>query len=170
MVYLNQLLEKMVDNKKNILKLLILLYGGFTYAEDGLKAAIDKAAAANKVQSERIKIISENMANENSTAVDSGDSPYVRQVMFIKNKYNKKLKTKTLVVAKRGVDTKTPFRAKYEPSHPAADINGYVQYPNVNKVIERVDASEAQKSYEANLSIIEVSKAMMKSTLNIMGK
>jgi flagellar basal-body rod protein FlgC len=170
MVCLNQLLEKMVDNKKNILKLLILLYGGFAYAEDGLKAAIDKAAAANKVQSERIKIISENMANENSTAIDAGDSPYVRQVMFVKNKYNKKLKTKTLVVAKRGVDTKTPFRVKHDPSHPAADINGYVQYPNVNKVIERVDASEAQKSYEANLSIIEVSKAMMKSTLNIMGK
>jgi flagellar basal-body rod protein FlgC len=137
-------------------------------AEDSLKAAMDKAAAANKVQSERIKMISENIANENSTGSAPGEEPYVRQVMFVKNKYNKKLKTKTLVVSKKKNDLKSRFRHKYDPSHPAADINGYVKYPNVNKVIERVDASEAQKSYQANLSVIELSKAMIKNTIEIM--
>jgi flagellar basal-body rod protein FlgC len=148
--------------------MLLMLLTSSVYADDALKAAINKAAAANKVQSQRIKMISENMANENSTAYQAGGEPYTRQLIFVKNKYDKNLKTKTLVVARKSRDTKTPYKYKYEPSHPAADINGYVKYPNVDKVIERVDASEAQRSYEANLSIIEVSKAMIKNTIDMM--
>jgi flagellar basal-body rod protein FlgC len=137
------------------------------YAGDPLRAAIDKAAAANKVQSQRIKMISENITNESSTADKPGQKPYTRQVMFIKNKYDKNLRTKKLVVARKALDAKTPYRRKYEPSHPAADMNGYVKYPNVDKVIERLDASEAQRSYEANLSLIEVSKAMIRNTIDM---
>ncbi len=145
----------------------LMLLCNASVADDALKAAISKAAAANKVQSERIKMISENMANENSTGTVAGEEPYARQVMFVKNAYDKKLKTKVLKVSKKKRDVKTPYRYKYEPSHPAADINGYVKYPNVNKIIERVDASEAQQSYEANLSVIETSKAMIKNTTDM---
>ena len=152
---------------KVLIMFLMLLPHG-VHADDALKSAINKAAAANKVQSQRIKMISENMANENSTADQAGGEPYTRQVMFVKNKYDKNLKTKTLQIARKGRDTKTAYKYKYEPSHPAANINGYVKYPNVDKIIERVDASEAQRSYEANLSIIEVSKAMIKNTIDIM--
>ena len=150
-----------------IFLLFLIFYAGSIYAADPLKSAIDKAVSANKVQSQRLKMISENMANEYSAADKPGGDPYTRQVMFVKNKYDKNLGTKKLVVARRQRDTKTPYKHKYEPSHPAADAYGYVKYPNVDKVIERVDASEAQRSYEANLSIIEISKSMIQNTIDL---
>lgn len=135
---------------------------------DSLQKAVQKAAHANKVQAERIKIISENMANENSTGMLPGQAPYTRQVLFVKNTYDKKHKTNLLKIKKQALDKKSKFKYRHEPSHPAADINGFVQYPNVDIEIERIDAADAQKSYEANLSVIEVSKAMIKSTLELM--
>ncbi len=150
-----------------IFLLFLIFSAGSVYADDALKAAIDKAVSANKVQTERIKMISENMANEHSASDKPGGQPYTRQVMFVKNKYDKNLGTKKLVVARRRLDTKTAYKHKYEPSHPAADTYGYVKYPNVDKVIERVDASEAQRSYEANLSVIEISKSMIKNTTDL---
>ena len=86
--------------------------------------------------------------------------------MFVENKYDKQKKTNLLRVKKFDVD-KSPFLLKYEPSHPAADVNGYVKIPNVSKEIERSDASEAQRAYEANLGIIETSRTMMQKTLDV---
>ena len=64
-------------------------------------------------------------------------------------------------------EDKSDFDFKYEPSHPAADINGYVKMPNVRREIERADASEAQRAYEANLEVISTSRAMMQKNLDV---
>ena len=148
-----------------------LLFSSAAFAlEDNFQKAVEKAAAANKVQSERIKMITENIANEQSTATKPNEDPYVRQVMFVENKFDRKLGTKLLKVKRVKKDKKTPFKYKYEPHHPAADQNGYVKYPNIDKNIERADASEAKAIYEATLTLIETSNSLTKSTLDLLEK
>lgn len=161
----------MWDSKfSSLIKLLFasFLVGTSTsYAlEDNLQKAVEIAIHGGNFQAERLKIATENMANEHSTSFQPGGDPYRRKVVFAKNNYNKRLKTNVLKVRKFDTD-KSPFIMKYDPNHPAADLNGYIKLPNIHKEIERADASEAQRSYEANLSIIEMSKAMMQKTIEV---
>ena len=62
----------------------------------------------------------------------------------------------------------TEFESRFEPGHPAADANGYVRYPNVNPLIEAMDMRQAQRTYEANLNIISVTRQMLGSTIDIL--
>jgi len=134
--------------------------------EDSLQKAIEIASQGNNIQSERLKIVAENIANELSTSDIPGGAPYRRKIMFVENKYDKHKKTYLLRVKKYDED-KSDFDFKYEPSHPAADINGYVKMPNIKREIERADASEAQRAYEANLEVIATSRAMMQKNLDV---
>lgn len=132
--------------------------------EDNLKKSIEIASHGSLFQSERLKVAAENMANEDSTSARAGGDPYRRKVIFATNKYDKKLRTNVIFIKKVDVD-KSDFLMKYDPHHPAANEEGYVKYPNITKEIERADASEAQRGYEANLSIIEMSNSMMQKTV-----
>jgi flagellar basal-body rod protein FlgC len=132
--------------------------------EDNLKKSVEIAIHGGKFQAERLKIAAENLANEDSTSDRPGGDPYRRKILFAKNDYDKILKTRVVKAKKVDVD-KSDFVMKYQPTHPAADLNGYVKYPNVQKEIERADASEAQRSYEANLNVIEMSRSMMQKTV-----
>lgn len=144
---------------------IISLLANIIYAlDDDLKKSVEIAAHGTKFQSERIKIAAENMANEDSTSITPGGAPYRRKIIFAKNHYDKNLKTNVVITSKVSND-KSDFILKYDPYHPAADANGYVKYPNVNRIIERADVSEAQRSYEANLSIIEISNSLMQKTV-----
>ncbi|MDX1923917.1 MAG: flagellar basal body rod protein FlgC [Rickettsiaceae bacterium] len=135
--------------------------------DDNLLKSIEISAHGNRFQSERLKIASENLANEDSTSTQPGGSPYQRKVVFAKNVYDKKVKAKLVRVRKYDYD-KRPFKIKYDPYHPAADEEGYVKLPNVEKIIEKADAMEAQRSYEANLGMIELSKQMIDRTIDAM--
>lgn len=135
--------------------------------EDSIQKAIEIASQGNNIQSERLKIAAENLANDLSTSNVPGGDPYRRKIMFVDNKYDKHKKTNLLRVKRYSEDKKTPFVVKYDPSHPAADLKGYVKMPNITKEIERSDASEAQRAYEANLGVIEISRAMMQKSLDI---
>ena len=148
---------------KYILFIVFFSFAAFAL-EDNLQKSIEIAAHGTKIQSERLKIAAENLANESSTSMQPGGNPYRRKILFAKNIYNKKLKTNILKIHKVDVD-KSPFILKYEPNHPGADLNGYVKYPNIHKEIEKADANEAQRSYEANLSIMEMSKSMIQKTI-----
>ena len=134
--------------------------------EDSLQKAIEVASQGNRIQSERLKIVAENLANELSTSDVPGGDPYRRKIMFVENKYDKHKKTNLLRVKKYDVD-KSDFNLRYEPSHPAADLSGYVKMPNIRREIERSDASEAQRAYEANLEVIATSRAMMQKNLEV---
>ena len=153
-----------------VITTLLLLFNSFpTYSwaiEDSLQKAIEIASQGNNIQSERLKIVAENIANELSTSDAPGGNPYRRKIMFVENKYDKHKKANLLRVKKYDED-KSDFDFKYEPSHPAADINGYVKMPNVRREIERADASEAQRAYEANLEVISTSRAMMQKNLDV---
>lgn len=146
----------------------IILYGSNVLAlEDSLLKSIEISAHGNKFQSERLKIAAENLANEDSVSTTPGGNPYRRKVIWAKNTYDRKLKTRVIKVKKYGHDQR-PFKMKYDPNHPGADQDGYVKLPNVDKIIEKADASEAQRSYEANLSMIEVSKQLITKTIEAM--
>lgn len=125
------------------------------------------AAAGMNVQSERLRMVAENIANADSTGRYPGEAPYRRKTMTFKNELDKATGLETVRVAKRGYD-QSDLVKKYEPNHPAADEKGYVSYPNVNTVVETIDMREARRSYEANLGVVEVSKAMMARTLDLL--
>ena len=124
-----------------------------------------EAAKGMKAQGVRMRVISENMANAETTSTDKGGDPYQRKIVTFKNMLNKTSNQKEVEVDKV-VPDKSDFIMKYDPSHPAADSTGYVKMPNVNPLIEMMDMREAQRSYEANLGIIDISKAMINSTLD----
>jgi len=133
-----------------------------------LTDAIVQASKGMKAQGTRMKVISENIANADSTALKADGNPYERKIVTFKSELDKTSGQKTVAVDKITKDTQTDFTLKYEPSHPAADKEGYVKYPNVNPLIEMVDMKEAQRTYEANLGTIQISKQMISRTLDLL--
>lgn len=127
-------------------------------AIDTLTAAQRIAAQGMQVQNERLKVISQNIANSNSTGVSENEEPYRRKIIMFKNEYDPVIGAESVKVGKIAND-KSGFNLKFEPHHPAADSAGYVRYPNVNIPLETVDAKEAQRTYEANLSALDISKS-----------
>lgn len=138
--------------------LLVGLFANNSFAADSLTASQRIAAKGMQVQSERLKVISQNIANSNTTGLTAEDTPYKRKVILFKNEYDPEIGASTVKVDKITND-KSEFVKKYEPYHPASDKGGYVRYPNVNIPLETVDAKEAQRSYEANLSALEIAKS-----------
>jgi flagellar basal-body rod protein FlgC len=125
------------------------------------------ATSGLKAQAGRMRVISENIANADSTGSSAGADPYRRKVPTFTSQLDRALDAKTVGLGRVVPDTSS-FRSKYEPSNPAADQNGYVKYPNVNPLIEMTDMRAAQRSYEANLNIIGATRRMIQRTLDIL--
>lgn len=132
-----------------------------------LMKSIKIAAAGMRVQGTRLKVISENIANADSMSPIPGGEPYRRKVVTFENALDRTLGTELVKVRNIDVDT-TEFRKNYDPGHPAADKSGYVRLPNVNALVEMMDMREAQRSYEANLRIIDVSKKLVARTVDLL--
>lgn len=125
------------------------------------------AGAGMKVQDDRLRVVAENIANADATAQTPEADPYRRKVVTFQNVLDKELGIETVKVIKRGYDN-SDFQRKFDPSHPAADDQGYVKHPNVNTIVEMMDMQEARRSYEANLNVVQVSKAMLNQTLELL--
>ncbi len=125
------------------------------------------SASGMKAQSDRLRVVAENIANVDSTGRSPNEDPYRRKVVTFKNQLDREMDADLVKVGKYGVD-RTDFPKKYDPSHPAADANGYVEMPNVNPMLEMVDMREARRAYEANINMIEVSKGMLMQTVNML--
>ncbi|MBY6261596.1 flagellar basal body rod protein FlgC [Azospirillum sp. 412522] len=125
------------------------------------------SASGMKAQGTRLKVISENLANANTTAETPGDLPYRRKTVVFKNELDRAMDVDKVRVAKVDVD-KSDFQRRFDPSHPSADADGYVLLPNVNTVVEAMDMREAQRSYEANLSAIDTARQMLTRTIDIL--
>ena len=132
-----------------------------------LLKSIKLAAAGMKAQGERMRVISENLANKDSVGRTPEDNPYRRKIVTFKNSLDQEMNIKKVEVDKITED-KSEFGMKFDPSHPAADAAGYVKIPNVNSLVELMDMKETQRSYEANLKTIEASKRMVAQTLDIL--
>lgn len=133
----------------------------------GMDDSLAIAASGMRAQSDRLRVIAENVANANATATTPGGDPYRRKVVFFQSVLDKEMGIKQVKVAKRSTDP-SPFNRRYEPSHPAADADGYVLYPNVSTIVEMMDMREARRGYEANLNMVEVAKAMLSQTLTLL--
>lgn len=127
------------------------------------------AASGMKAQSDRLRIVSENIANAESVGQYQGDQPYRRKTITFKNELDREMGIHKVEVSDYSTD-KTPFQRKYDPSHPAADDKGYVLQPNVNPMLEMMDMREARRGYESNMNIIEVSKAMLQQTIGLLNQ
>jgi flagellar basal-body rod protein FlgC len=134
-----------------------------------LVKAMEAAAQGMKAQGTRMRVISENMANADTTGKTSADDPYRRQIVTFRNVLNHQTGNLDVSADKISKDT-SDFIMKYDPSHPAADAKGYVKMPNVNPLVELMDMKEAQRSYEANLGVIQVSRAMLMHTITLLGQ
>ena len=124
------------------------------------------ATSGLRAQAGRMRVISENIANADSTAATAGGDPYRRKVPTFSSALDRTLDAKVVTLGKIKTDT-SAFRVKYEPSNPSADATGNVKYPNVNPLIEMTDMRDAQRSYEANLNVISATRRMLALTLNI---
>jgi flagellar basal-body rod protein FlgC len=125
------------------------------------------ATSGLRAQAGRMRVISENIANADSTAQSSGGDPYRRKVPTFSSTLDRTLDAKVVVLGKVRPD-QSAFRVKYEPGNPAADASGNVKYPNVNPMVEMTDMRDAQRSYEANLNIISATRRMIQRTLDIL--
>ncbi len=125
------------------------------------------SGAGMKAQSDRLRIISQNIANAESTGTRPGEEPYRRKTISFESHMDRKAGYETVQTKRIGTDP-SPFNMKYDPSHPAANAQGYVQMPNINPIIEMMDMREARRGYEANLNMVESSRAMMSQTINLL--
>ncbi len=125
------------------------------------------SAAGLESQGTRLRAIAENVANANSTAQVPGGEPYRRKVVTFANELDRQLGFETVQVS-GVVPDRSDFGLRFEPGHPAADENGYVQTPNVNTLLEMADMREAQRSYEANLKVIQSSRTMLQQTVDLL--
>ena len=125
------------------------------------------AATGMHAQTARMRVIAENIANADSAGKAPGEEPYRRRVPTFQAAYDAEVGGRVVEIGKLATDM-SDFTSRYEPGHPAADERGYVQYPNVNTLIETVDMREAQRSYEANLNVVTVTRQMLGRTLDLL--
>ncbi len=125
------------------------------------------AASGLRAQAGRMRIISENIANADSTAPAAGSEPYRRKMATFNSEIDRALDARLVTLGRIKTDP-SEFRVKHEPGHPSADENGMVKYPNVNSLVEMTDLREAQRSYEANINVIGASRRMIQRTIEIL--
>ena len=135
---------------------------------DPLQASVQIASSGLEAQSTRLRVVSENLANANSTGRTAGRRSVPAQDHRHSTAEMDRAAGVHLVKVKDiGVD-RTPFRVDYEPTHPAADQAGYVKLPNVKSLIEMADMREINRSYEANLQVIKQARSMVAMTIDLL--
>jgi flagellar basal-body rod protein FlgC len=125
-----------------------------------LERALRISATGMAAQSTRLRVVAENLANRDSTGQAPGADPYRRKTVSFASRLDRTLGAETVQVSKVGTEPGA-FPERYEPGHPAADERGYVRTPNVDSLVEVMDMREAQRSYSANLGVLETTRAML---------
>ena len=125
------------------------------------------SASGLKVQSGRMRVIAENMANADSAPRTAAEDPYRRKIPTVKTAFDRELGARVVQLGRVETD-RSDFDQRFEPGHPAADAKGMVRYPNVSTLIETVDMREAQRTYEANLNVVTATRSMLQRTIDIL--
>ncbi len=132
-----------------------------------ISKAIAISASGMDAQTARLRVIAENLANQDSTGSTPGAEPYRRKTITFEDRLDNEMGVDTVRVRKVGVDN-SDLPKRYDPSHPAADAEGYVRTPNVNSFVEIMDMREAQRGYSANLNVMEVTRTMLTRTIDLL--
>lgn len=134
---------------------------------DPLQVSLKIAASGLEVQSKRVRVVSENLANAQSTGRTPGADPYTRKTISFETEVDRV--TGANLVRIDGIERdRAPYRTEHDPGHPAADANGFVKLPNVNVLVEMADMREANRSYEANLQVIRQAREMISMTIDLL--
>jgi flagellar basal-body rod protein FlgC len=134
---------------------------------DALTAALKVAASGLGAQSERLRVVSENLANAQSTGTSPGADPYRRKTISFVSELDRSSGTSLVSVGSIDRD-RSDFPVEFQPGNEAADAKGYVKMPNVNTLIEMADMQEANRSYEANLQVIKQARELISMTIDLM--
>lgn len=134
---------------------------------DPLAATFRIAASGLEAQSTRLRVVSENIANADSTASVPGGDPYRRKLVSFESTLDRASEAR-LVKLKRISDDERPFRVQHDPAHPAADDRGVVKLPNVDMLVELADMKEANRSYQASLQIYRQARELHAMTLDLL--
>jgi len=136
----------------------------------GFLSSIDISGSALTAQRLRMDVISENIANAETTVTDSGE-PYRRKVCTLceRTSFSSVLgdAVGSGVMVSEIVEDTSDFELEYDPDNPLADEDGYVKMPNVDEVEEIIDLMEATRSYEANVTAMNATKSMAAKALEI---
>ena len=136
---------------------------------DNLVSAMKAAASGLEAQTQRLRVVSENLANAHSTGVTPGSEPYARKTITFSSVLDQAAGAEMVRVESVGVSPE-PFRIERNPSHPAADEEGNVKLPNVSVLVELADMREANRSYEANLQVVKQARDMISMTIDLLRK
>jgi flagellar basal-body rod protein FlgC len=134
---------------------------------DPLQTSLRIAASGLEAQSTRLRVVSENIANAQSTGAVAGADPYGRKTVSFESALDRATGAELVAVKAIGVD-ETPFKLERDPGNPAADANGMVKMPNVDVLVELADMREANRTYEANLQVAKQSADMLNMTASLM--
>lgn len=134
---------------------------------DPLQTSLRIAASGLEAQSTRLRIVSENIANAQSTGAVAGQDPYARKTISFESALDRATGAELVAVKAIGVD-QTPFKLERDPGNPAADADGMVKMPNVDVLVELADMREANRTYEANLQVAKQSADMLSMTVSLM--
>ena len=132
-----------------------------------LDKTLEIAASGMDAQTTRLRVIAENLANQDTTGSSAGAEPYRRKTVTFQNALNKELGANTVHVKQVGHD-QSDFPMRYDPSNPAANAVGYVKLPNVNSLVEIMDMREAERSYSANLAVMQSARGMLSRTIDLL--
>jgi flagellar basal-body rod protein FlgC len=134
---------------------------------DPLQSSLRIAGSGMEAQSTRLRIISENIANAQSTGATPGADPYARKTVSFESELDRATGANLVAVKNIGFDP-TPFKVEIDPGNPAADENGVIKMPNVDVLVELADMREANRSYEANLQVARQSQDLLGMTVNML--
>ena len=134
---------------------------------DALQTAMKVAATGLSAQSERLRIVSENLANAQSTGNFPGADPYQRKTITFAAELDRISGGHLVEINSIGRDN-SPFTLEFQPGHEAADADGYVKLPNVNVLIEMADMRETNRSYEANVQVVKQARELISMTIDLM--
>lgn len=134
---------------------------------DPLNAAMRVATSGLQAQSARLRVVSENIANAESTSSTPGGDPYIRKTLSFHSELDRAAGVSMVRAGDTGTDD-APFRLDRDPGNPAADSSGMVKRPNVDVLVEMADMREANRGYQANLQVIKQSRDMLSLTIDLL--
>ena len=132
-----------------------------------ISKALAVSASGMDAQTARLRVIAENLANQDTTGSTPGADPYRRKVITFETRMDQAVGAETVRVKRISKD-QVPFPQRFDPSHPAADAQGYVKTSNVNTFVEVMDMREAQRTYSANLNVLETTRTMLSRTIELL--
>ena len=134
---------------------------------DPLITSLKVAASGLGAQSQRMRVVSENLANSQSTGNYPNADPYQRKTISFASELDRQSGAQLVEIAAINND-RSAFPTEFQPGHEAADEYGYVKLPNVNILVEMADMREANRSYEANLQAIRQARDLISMTIELM--